>query len=274
MTTTVGALMVRARAHHPSFGEEVVPAWSLLSKLSLEHRQLIRDMAEHLKSRLGEGRQIAAVIANSLVGIDSGGAPYATSTSDDGYDVIEDVAGFAYTGPNLLATDPFQDGFPMPDDSMKVLAIYATLQSQGELHPIHVFNLDDTAYLSGVAQLHAIMSGWRLKPVTNPPLNQSGTLWNAVTAVTVLYIPEPPRFQDLGVWETQPLLLPDLYCDALEMGLVAFCARVAATTEGHERVAPLIQVFEQEAQVARQRAIQQARFDEKPVRVHQARRNR
>jgi hypothetical protein len=285
MATTVANLIARARLHHGNFVEDRHPNVVLLSLLSTRHRELLRDLAGPLKDRLSESRNIADTIDGALVGISASGGggaggpatpiAYSVTTSGDGYDVIVDTGGFAYTGPTVIATDPYSAGFVLPADSIQIIDLYGVATDSGKYLEIEVVPQQDIHKRSGSsAMLFAIMNGWRLIPIQNPPSNTGTSLWDRISSVTVTWIDNPVVFSVTGDWGAQTFSLPDPYVDALEWELAAFMAAREVVTGDTDIAAGYADRLQRDADRRMAAVFAGSRSDHRPVKFRQARRSR
>lgn len=217
-----GDLIQAARDFHPrEFSRDRHPHRACLSFLSDRQRQHLKELADVLKDRLSQSRAIAAVISGSLVGVDSTGTPYPVPPNTDGYAVGVDSVGTLYLLSPIIASDPYVTGFPLPDNSLELVDIYATLSDGTTFVPIDWLTqrVHSRAGTAGPRSLSAIVNGWRLIPQKNPT-NEDG-LWTDVISVTVSWIAEPPALTALA----SVLTIPTVYGRQLEYELAAFLAR-------------------------------------------------
>lgn len=277
MTTTVGSLVQRGRDHDPAFTIANHPHRVALAFLSTRHQELLKALAADLKDRLSEARSIATEISGELVGVDAAGVAYTFETSGDGYDVIVGSDGIPYLG-SLIAFDPFADGFPLPANSLHIIDIYATMRETSAFMPITVVPQLDYSRRSGVGgDLLAVINGWRLMPLRNPvPTTDSGdtTRWASVTAVTVVWIDTPVRFEEERDWEAQLVALPDLYAVALEYELAAHLASREYARDPKNFPAGMVTLHKTAATEALARAMNGVRTDHKGFKTQTTRRNR
>ena len=276
MTVTVGDLIRRARHHHPSFTEERHPNVVCLSFLETRQRELLKELAESLKDRLSASRNIADTIDNELVGVDSTGVAYAVETSGDGYDVIIDDTGFCYTGPTLIAQDPYADGFPFPVDAMKVVAVYAVAADSERYVEVEIIPEGQLPLRSGSsATLFAFLNAWRLVPVQNPPSNTGASLWDQIESVTITWVDRPTDFTRTGAdWADQEFTLPDPYVEPLEWEVAAMLAWREVSRD--DATVPVGFAQRMDAWAAQRMALNQegAKKDHRSLRFVQTRRNR
>jgi len=129
-----------------------------------------------------------------------------------------------YTGPTLIATDPYSSGFPLPADFIKIVNIYAVATSSESYQPIEIVTQREMASRRGI-NLCAIISADRLVPILGPPSNTGSSIWDDIESVTFTWVDNPVRFTETGTWSTQTFTVPDLYVNALQYGLAAFFAR-------------------------------------------------
>lgn len=275
MTTTVGELIERSRAHHPAFAsEERHPNRVALSFLSTRQVERLRVLAaEHLKDRLSQARNIADTIANSLVGVDEDGNAYVVSTSGDGYEVVVDDDGIVTVGPTVIAIDPYSTGFPLPVDSLRIIDLYAVLADTERYVPIHVVPEVDLSYRSPTSLLFAIINGHRLVPIRAAPSNTGPSLWDQVESVTIVWVDTPARFETTGAWREQVFILPDAEVNVLEWDLAAFFAERQASFDDTFPPAIAASIAAQRDQRTAE-ATALSRLDAAPVKWGQARRNR
>jgi len=131
-----------------------------------------------------------------------------------------------YTGPTLIAQDPYSDGFPLPADFIKIVSIYAVFETTEAYAPVVVVPQHDIAVRAGSSgKFHAIISADRLVPILSPPNNTGASRWDAIEKVTFTWIDNPVRFTETGSWTAQTFTVPDLYANALQYGLAAFFGR-------------------------------------------------
>jgi len=355
MTTTVGQIIRRARDRDPAFAIEHHENRVVLSRLSTEHRRLLKLLADPLTDRISETRAVAAVINNALVGVDANGTVFAQPTAD-GFDVSVDTAtavaitsssaasptvitttavhGYAtgdsvtisghggsddddavnashqvtvvttttFTIPvdltggagtsgsvvlnksffanELVAFDPFNDGFVLPATLLHLIDIYAIMTTSSAKHPITVLPQSEISRRAGYRDLMATMNGFRLLPLLNPPLTISAdTLvtnlarWRDVSSVVVVWIDAPVRFEETGDWAAQTLALPDTYADYLEHDLAAFLGR-RELSRNPEYLPSLVADYKTEADRELEIVMRGAAKDHRSVKVHQNRVNR
>lgn len=280
MTTAVGDLINRARAHDPRFTVERHSNRVALSFLSTRHRDLLKLVAPELKDRISQAREIAAVITGSLVGVDENGAAYSVSTQGDGYAAAVDATtGAIYLDLSQpISIDPFTEGFPLPPDSLHLVGVYATISESEIRQEVILRPQKDFPRLSGSgSELYAFVNGWRLIPLRNPP--PSGTTadasrWSVVTAVTVVWVDTPIRFVETGSWEDQVLVLPDIYADALEFELAAFFAQREFSRDAEAFPAAVAQALSSQASKQLQMAKSGVQTDHRGLKVQTTRRNR
>lgn len=264
-----GDLIQAARDFHPrAFTRDKHPHRACLAFLSDRQRQHLKELADVLKDRLSQARSIAAVISGSLVGVDASGAAYVVSGSSDGYAAAVDSVGTLYlVGPKISA-DPYVDGFPLPDDSLELVDIYATLSDATTLVPVAWLpqRVHSKAGTAGPRSLSAIVNGWRLIPQKNPT-SEDG-LWTDVSSVTVVWIAEPGSLTALA----DELTIPTVYGRQLEYELAAFLARREAATD--PTFADLAQYYTQQADSGKAANVESARMDHRLLKSKTTLRNR
>jgi len=286
MSIQIGDLIDRVRTQHPGFTVERHPDAAVVEFVSTRHRMRLRQLTEFLKDRLSEARKIADTIANSLVGVDENGSQFAVTTDADGYDVVVDATtGALYRGPTAIATDPYgtaAGGFPMPATSLRLLDVYAEMADTGAFRPVTIIPQYDYANRSGAGQLLAVINGWRLVPVINPPTSAAGagitvgaqTLWANVANVVFAWVDEPVRFTLTGTWRTQTLTGPDTYMDLLEADVTVFLAQREHSLNPDGFPDSLVAVHAKLSDDLVAAALEGARRDHRPLLFHQAKRNR
>lgn len=276
-TTTVFEIIKRARGHAPQFHQENHPNQALVTFLSERREHLVKALADILKARFDQSRQIATEIAPGvLVGVDENGTPHA-ATSGDGFAVTIGTDGVPYLGATPIASDPFDGGFPLPDDHIHLVSVQAIVENSGVntqlTAPVHVVPSDDVGYrvhVGGV--LLAFIVDWRLIPLQNP--ENLDTVWPNVTAVNWVYIAEPQPLTVEGDWRNQVLdPLPNTYASALEWDLVAFLGRRQSSIDPDFK-AGLVSFANEEAARALGEAQDGAKKDHRAYRLQQSRRNR
>lgn len=232
MSTTVGSLILRSRAHHPAFRSfENHSNQVCLSFLSTRQQELLKILSSgSLKDRFSQARKIADTIAAALVGVDAAGAAFSVVTSGDAYGIVIGADGIPYLDTVKLSTDPNAAGFPLPTSSLHIISIYATIALTFEQVEVIVLPQRELPHRTGVGwNLYATINGWRLLPLRNPSPTAAlpdPTAWTKVAYVTISWVDTPVRFTEaLAAWDAQLFTVPDVYCDVFEYELAAHLAR-------------------------------------------------
>jgi len=225
---TAGTVIQRSRDLSSDFVVERHPDRGAVDYLSDRHAQTYRKIANILRDRFSEGRNVADTISNSLVGVDSNGVAFSVTTSGDGFDVIVDATSeFLYTGPTAIAQDPYTTGFPLPEDAIEIIEIYAENSSTNTQWPVRWHPHGDARRFTGLHTLSAVVNNWRLVPIKNP--TNLETRWDDVTNVVVVYISEPAALTTLA----SVLLVPHVYQHVFKWELAMyFSGRERALTDG------------------------------------------
>jgi hypothetical protein len=191
MTITVLQLIEQARVRHPAFMRVAFPDGALLLFLNQKQRSTLLTFAEAIEPIVGQARQVAAVVAGALVGIDAGGVPFYVTTSGDGFPVQSDlgVPYIDFTGVPI-ALDPFGQtgsipGFPLPTDFIKLIHIVAATVYDAAVR-VEV-NTERARGASPQRELQVFVSGNRLVPVRQGVAPFSDR-WTDVTSLTLSYI--------------------------------------------------------------------------------------
>jgi hypothetical protein len=256
-----GDLIQAARDFHPrEFSRDKHPHRACLAFLSDRQRQHLKELADVLKDRLSQARSVAAVVTGSLVGVDASGTPYAASASTDGFAAAVDSVGTLYLVGPVISADPYVSGFPLPDDSLEIVDIYATLSDGTTLVPVDWLSqrVHSRAGTAGPRSLSAIVNGWRLIPQKNPTTEDG--LWTDVTSVTVVWIAEPQPLHALA----DTLTIPTVYGRQLQYELAAFLARRESAT--NQSFSPdLAQFYTQQAESGKAQNVASARMDHRTL---------
>jgi hypothetical protein len=275
---TVGPIIAWARARHPFFEDETRytnrAAVLFLSTLQVE---LLQNLADALVSRLDEARSVAAVVSGSLVGVDSTGALYQVTTADDGYAVSADpVTGALYLDSSIkLAYDPYSTGFPLPDDNMLAVTVYARLRDSLRYLPVTIVPESDIARrVAWGSAMFAFINHWRLIPVRNPPDNTGPSIWDRVDQVTIAWVPHPAELSTGPDWATQELIVPTAYDEVLKYSLASEFALKSIGFPDRQVSAAFAAQLQAQAEQRRSGAIGEARKDHQPLKFYQTRRNR
>lgn len=273
MPLRIGDILLDARNEHTAFTRERHGNRTLVDYLSERHRVYYKQLADELKDRLSTARDIAAVIAGTLVGIDAAGNPYVVPSGADGYAVGVGVDGLPYalTGV-VISLDPFNDGFVLPADSLQIIAIWASLSTAHERVPVSWLPQPRRAQFTTGERLAATVNGFRLLPLINPDGVQS--LWDSVESVTVSYVPEPAELDgEDPATLNRAIEIPTVYGHVLKWELTAFMARREAATN-KEFPAALVKFYADEAVRARETTATGAVMDHRIIKQHRTTRNR
>jgi hypothetical protein len=264
---TARQIIHSARLAHPSFTADRHPNVALLDLISARNQIGCREIATALRDRLSTARKVADTIANSLVGVDANGALFTVSTGPDGYDVAVDATtGALYLGPTLIATDPYNEGFPLPADAIDIIDIYAT-DSSGNLVPITWAPQRNKPLLTGLGGLVAVVNGWRLIPQANP--EGIATSWDIVTHVTTVYLAEPATLTSLD----DEVVLPAVYALPLQWMCQAFMG-LAEMARDKEFPRDVVAVWQEMAAAEWAKALSLANIDHAPLKKIRTQRNR
>lgn len=228
MTITVQQLIENARVRHPAMMRVAFPEGALLLFLNTYQRRKLLELAEEIEPIIGVSRQVAAVIAGTLVGSD-GGVPYYITTSGDGFPVQSDggVPYFDFTGVPI-ALDPFglsggTPGFPLPTEFIKLIHIIAGTLYNAAMR-VDVMP-ESRRGASPQRSLAAFISGNRIVPIREgvSPYQDS---WGDVTSITLSYV----AMQTLAA-TTDLLTLPLQLVDCMEAALAERLAMACPPTE-------------------------------------------
>lgn len=227
MTMTVQQLIDSARTRHPAMMRVAFPDGALLLFLNTYQRRKLLELAGEIEPLISEARQLAAVIAGALVGVDAG-VPYYITTSGDGFPVSLS-AGVPYvdfTQP-AIALDPFgasgsTPGFPLPTEFLKLINIIAATVSAAD---IAVEIVPESRRGAPRHTLAAFISGNRVVPIRQgvSPFSDS---WSEVTSVTMSYL----AMQTLAAL-TDVLKLPVQLVDCMEAALAERLAMAVPSIE-------------------------------------------
>ncbi len=263
---TAGQIIQGAREAHPAFNRDRVTDRLCLDEVDRLQQDYFADLKDLLKDRVSQARTLAEVQNGTLVGVDASGTLYTVATGGDGYAVGVDAAGTLYAEAPVIAQDPFVSGFPLPDTSIQLLHVYATLNS-GQAVPIHYLEEEVSAKIGGGTGLIAQISGWRMIPIKNP--STAATAWDQVTTVTVVWIDQPAPLAAL----TDSISLPVVYGLALKYGLMAYLAAYSAAQDS--TFPPnLLAFFQGQKAEEFARARNQAKFDHRIIKERRMMRNR
>lgn len=272
MPLIIGEIILDARTEHPAFTREKHSNRICVDYLSERHRVCYKAVADELKDRLSISRSVAAVIAGSLVGVDAAGAAYAVSSGADGYAVAVGADLVPYVVGPVISSDPFNDGFVLPSDSLQIIAIWATLKTAQQRIPVRWVNQAKDSQFGTGDGLVATVNGFRLKPIVNPTGVQS--LWDSVESVTVAYVPEPAEFDSLApATLALEISIPTVYGHVLKWELVAFLGRRESAINPDFPKA-LLSFYDGQVTQARSDATSGAILDHRIVKVHRTTRNR
>lgn len=233
MTITVQQLIENARVRHPAMMRVAFPEGALLLFLNQYQRMKLLELGDEIEPLIGEARQVASVIAGSLIGSD-GGVPYFITTSGDGWPVLSD-AGVPYFDFTSLpiALDPFgltgsTPGFPLPAEFIKLINV-TTATAYNAAQPVTILPESRRA-ASPQRDLACFVSGNRLVPIRQGAAPYSDR-WTDVTSVSVSYI----AMQTL-VAVTDVLKLPLVLVSLLEAALAERLAFAVPLNEMSERL--------------------------------------
>lgn len=263
---TAGQIIQGAREAHPAFNRDRVTDRLCLDEVDRLQQDYFADLKDLLKDRVSQARTLAKVVSGTLTGVDAAGNPYTVTSSADGYAVDLGADGVPYVDTTIMGQDPFSSGFPLPDTSIQLLHVYATLNS-GQAVPIHYLEEEVSAKIGGGTGLIAQISGWRMIPIKNP--STAATAWDQVTTVTVVWIDQPAPLAAL----TDSVSLPAVYGLALKYGLMAYLAAYSAAQD-QTFPANLLAFFQGQKAEEFARARNQAKFDHRIIKERRMMRNR
>jgi hypothetical protein len=228
--TTVRDLLDEALTRHWSFLEQRTPPGAAMLFLNRRQRKLLLEHAASVEGLVTSSRQVAAVVAGALVGVDATGVPQYITTTGDGYAVSLDPSGVPYidTALDPIALDPFgltgsTPGFPLPASFVKAVAATLLFQN-GDRGPLTIVREGDRLDSPQGRDAAAFVNGNRLVPIRHTINGAAVTsdLWSDVAAVALSYI-AAQTFAAL----TDVVTLPDTLVEALVAGLAEQMALAA-----------------------------------------------
>lgn len=197
MTVTAQDLIDLARIRHWAFADVALGDGAALLFLNHRQRHLLLRFRNQLRGLVNATVAQAGVINGVLVGLDANGNLTTLATFADGYAVHVDGLGNIYVDATEtpVAYDPLgvrggtSAGWPLPVDAIAIFNLFAAF-SDGTKAPIGIVDERDQHLSPQSHYLEAFLSGNRLVPC-QPPLSvgTDATPWNAVTSVTLSYLP-------------------------------------------------------------------------------------
>jgi hypothetical protein len=197
MTITAQDLIDLARIRHWAFADVALGDGAALLFLNQRQRHLLLRFRDQLRGLVNTTVAQAGVINGVLVGLDANGNLYQLATFVDGFAVHVDGGGNLYVDSteSPIAYDPLGArggagaGWPLPPDAIAIFNVFATMDD-GSKVPVGIVDERDQHISPQGHYLAAYLSGNRIVPCRPPSsLGLGATPWNAVTGVTLSYLP-------------------------------------------------------------------------------------
>lgn len=266
MARTIGSIVLDARAEHPSFTRDRHTNRDCVSHLSERHRNYYKALADDLKDRLTIE---VPLTEGALVAIGSDGVVYAVASGVSGHLLLVGRAdGVVY----VSVAEALAGDFTLPADSLQIVAMEATLTS-GVRVPVSWVPRGRNSQYGVSNNLVGTVTGFMFRPIRNP--NQAPTLWDDVTELVVVYVPEPTEFDDQDAAVLQRRIeIPTVYGDVLKWDLAAFMARREMAMDPKNFPKSLLDFFVAQAAAVRADTKTTAPLDHRVQKVHRTVRNR
>jgi len=240
---TVRGVIERARTSFWAFNDVQMPDGALLQIVNDRQRSAILAIIEHIQPLIGE--TLAVTIGTSpdapqaLVAFDGSGAPYFTTTVEDGYG-IRFADGVPYIDTTrLFVSDPFgasgtaTPGFPLQADILRIIACTVSLSTDQTFDPPHTVDILDqvAATQSGAGHgggmaFKAFISARRLVPVRQT----MGDAWSLVTELQISTV-RCPVLTTLD----DTLTIPEPFTLVLESSIAEFLAGASPKCTDRDR---------------------------------------